>query len=113
MKFYQNKVTNEIIGIFNMRELITHPTEQSISLGYDGYSYNVIYDAILPNKILGNGITSYCITHSFLTKNYKRVNKTIAYSKYPTFKQYRHSDMVIESEETGIDGLEIIKKQTI
>jgi len=113
MKFYQNKTTGEIIGVENMRTLLLEPTKQSIELGYKGYSYKVVYDAILPNKILGNGIVSYCISHSFLTKNYKRIKKEIALEKYPNFKQYRYADMVIEAEKLGVDGLDVLRKQTI
>lgn len=112
MKYYQNKTSKEIIGVENMRELITHPTEQSESLGYKGYSYKVIYDMICPNKILGNGIKTYCVTHSFLRENYKRINRKIALEKYPVFKQYRHKDLVEEGEKLGIDTLEVLHKQT-
>jgi len=113
MKFYQNKTTGEIIGVNNMRELLIEPTEQSITLGYRGYSYEVIYDAVYPNKILGHGITSYCVSHSFLKTNYKRINKEIALKKHPDFKQYRHVDMVAESKNLGIDGIDVLRKQTI
>ncbi|MFW6219981.1 MAG: hypothetical protein ACOC33_04000 [bacterium] len=112
MKFYQNKKTGEIIGIENMRQLITHPTMMSEKLGYDGYSYNVVYDMICPNKILGRGIISYCISHTFLIKNYKRIRKEIAIEKYPEFKQYSYSDLLNESKQTGKDTLDIIKSQT-
>lgn len=111
MKFYQNKTTGEIIGIKNMREVIKHPTEQSIKAGFRGYSYEVVYDMICPNKILGAGIVSYCITWSFLNTNYKRIRREIALEKHPNFKQYRHKDMVLEAEAKGVDGLEILNKQ--
>jgi len=113
MKFYQNKTTGEIVGIENMRELISHPTEKSIELGFKGYERSTVYDAIYPNKICGNGIVSFCIEHTFLRKNYKRIRKEIAFEKYPNFKQYRHSDMVIEAKKTKVDGLVILRKQNI
>lgn len=112
MKFYQNKVSKEIIGVENMRQLITHPTKQSEDLGYKGYSYKVIYDMICPNYILGSGITTYCITHSYLRENYKRIRREIALEKYPEFKQYRHKDLVEEGRKLNIDTLEILHKQT-
>lgn len=112
MKYYQNLKTGEIMGIENMRQLITHPTPQSESLGYKGYSYKVIYDMICPNNILGHGIVSYCITHSYLRDNFKRINKKIALEKYPEFKQYRHSQLKDDAEKKGITTLEVINKQT-
>jgi len=93
MKYYQNKTTNEIIGVDNMREVISHPTELSIKCGRKTYSYEVVYDMICPNHILGNGITSFCITYSFLKENYKRIKREIALNKYPEFKQYRHENI--------------------
>lgn len=112
MKFYENKTTSEIIGVENMRELITHPTESSQKLGFDNYSYQVIYDMICPNKILGNGINTFCITNSYLKANYVRINAKIALARYPVFKQYRHSDLQPESEKCGLTTLEIIHNQT-
>lgn len=113
MIFYINKQTNEIIGICGMLDLITSPTEQSIKLGYKGYASQVAYLAIYPNKILGNGILSYAITHKFLRENYKRIRKQLAYERYPNFKQYRHSDMVIEAKKLGVDGIDVLRKQTV
>jgi hypothetical protein len=112
MKYYQNKITKEIIGTTNMRTVIKEPTEQSIKMGITGYSYEVVYDMITPNKILGNGIVSYCITWKYLNKNYKRIKREIALEKHPDFRQYRHADMVIEAEVNGVEGLEILTKQT-
>jgi hypothetical protein len=112
MKFYQNKKTGEIIGVENMRELITHPTEQSEKAGFTGYSYMVIYDMICPNKLLGAGIETFCISHSYLTANYKRISEKTAVQKYPGFRQYRHHDLIFESEKNGIESIEIIRKQT-
>lgn len=112
MKYYQNKTTGEIIGIENMRQVITHPTEASIKAGFRGYAYHVVYDMICPNYILGQGITSYCIQYTFLKANYKRIKAEIALSKYPEFNQYRHSDLMIEAEKTGIKSLDILHKQT-
>ena len=112
MKFYQNKTTGEIIGTTNMREVIKEPTEQSLALGFKGYSYEVVYDMICPNMILGEGIVSYCITWKYLNKNYKRIRREIALEKHPNFKQYRHSDMVEEVKQKGVTGLEILNKQT-
>jgi hypothetical protein len=111
MKFYKNIRNGEIIGVMNMRELISSPNENSIALGFKGYSRMTIYDVIHPNKMLGNGIVSFCITNSFLRENYIRVSKEIALSKYPIFKQYRHSDLVNESKERGIDSLNILMEQ--
>ena len=113
MKFYQNKITKQIIGIKNMRELLTHPTDMSIKLGFKDYSYKVIYDAIYPNKLLGNGIVSFAIEHTFLTKNYKRIKKEIALNKYPNFKQYDYEDLVKEAKKKKISKLEVLKQQTI
>lgn len=112
MKYYQNKITGEIIGIENMREVISHPTEQSIKCGRTTYSYEVVYDMICPNKILGNGIVSHCITWSYLNTNYKRIRREIALEKHLNFKQYRHSDMVKEAKEKGTTGLEVLQQQT-
>ena len=112
MKFYKNKKTGEIIGISNMRELITHPTEDSMNLGFHDYSYDVIYDMICPNKILGSGIVSYCISHTFLIKNYKRIRKDVALKKYPNFKQYGYKDLMEESKETKKPTIKIIRSQT-
>lgn len=109
MKYYQNKTTGEIIGVENMREVITHPTPQSIALGYKGYSYEVVYDMICPNKILGNGIVTYCITYSYLKENYKRIKREIALAKYPDFKQFRHADL---PNGTSEERLEVIRNQT-
>jgi hypothetical protein len=111
MKFYINKQTNNIIGITNMREVITHPTEKSLELGFKGYSYEVVYDMICPNVLLGNGIVSFCITHTYLTKNYKRIKREIALSKYPIFKQYSHCDLIEEGKERNIDTLKILNEQ--
>lgn len=112
MKYYQNKTTGEIIGTTNMREVIKHPTEQSEKLGFRGYSYEVVYDMICPNKILGAGIVSYCITWKYLNENYKRIRREIALEKHPNFKQYRYSDMVLEAKQKGVDGIEILHAQT-
>ncbi|MFK5981500.1 MAG: hypothetical protein QM499_01200 [Flavobacteriaceae bacterium] len=112
MKYYINKTSKEIIGIENMRELITHPTENSERLGFKGYSYKVIYDMICPNRLLGNGITTFSITHSFLTANYKRTNKKVALTTYPEFKQYRHANLMEESKVLKIDSLKILQAQT-
>lgn len=109
MKYYQNIVTGEIIGVENMRELITHPTPTSNSLGYKNHSYQVIYDMICPNHILGNGIKTFCITYSYLKQNYKRINAEIALSKYPNFKQYRHEDILQGTQE---ERLAVLSKQT-
>ena len=109
MNFYQNKKTGEIIGIENMREVIDHPTETSLSLGYKGYSYTVVYDMICPNNLLGNGITSYCITRSFLLSNYKRIKREIALAKYPEFKQYRYENLPNGTQE---EKLSVIMSQT-
>ena len=65
----------------------------TIKLGRFDHSYTVVYDMICPNKILGNGIVSYCITHSYLQHNYKRIKKEIALTKYPQFEQYRHKHL--------------------
>jgi hypothetical protein len=111
MKYYQNKETSEIIGVENMREVISFPNQQSMNLGYKGYSYEVVYDMICPNKILSNGITSFCVTHAFLITCYKRINKKLALSKYPEFKQYSYEDLVKESDASGLGGYEILKKQ--
>lgn len=112
MKYYQNKTTGEIIGTQNMREVISHPTEQSLKLGFKGYSYEVVYDMICPNKILGNGIVSFCITHSYLRTNYKRIRREIALKKHPVFKQYRHEDLMKEAKETKKESLQILHEQT-
>jgi hypothetical protein len=112
MKYYQNKTTGEIIGITNMREVISHPTEQSIKSGRTTFSYEVVYDMICPNMILVEGIVSYCVTWDYLRKNYKRIKREIALRKHPNFKQYRHSDMVKEAKERGITGLEVLQQQT-
>jgi len=112
MKFYQNINTNEIIGVDNMRQVISHPTEQSMRAGFVNYSYEVVYDMICPNKILGEGITSFCITNSFLTKNYKRIKREIALNRYPNFNQYRHKQLCDEASISGIEKLDIIRKQT-
>lgn len=111
MKYYINKTTGNIIGVTNMRQLITHPTEQSTNLGYIGYSYQVVYDMVCPNVLLGNGITSFCISHTYLTKNYKRIKREIALEKYPEFNQYQHKDLVKEGKERNIDTLEILHEQ--
>lgn len=112
MKYYQNINSGAIIGIENMRQLMTEPTEQSINLGYKGYSYKVIYDMICPNYILGNGIDTFCINHSFLQSNFKRVNKKIALKKHPEFIQYRHRHLKADSEKMNITTFEVIQKQT-
>jgi len=109
MKYYQNKTTGEIIGVENMRELITHPTPNSIRLGFKGYSYNVIYDMICPNRLLGNGIVTFCITHSYLKENYKRIKFEIALAKYPEFRQYRHADLPNGTQE---ERLAVLNSQT-
>lgn len=109
MKFYRNKTTGEIIGVENMRQVIQHPTENSIALGYKGYSYEVVYDMICPNHLLGNGIVSYCITNAYLKDNYKRIKREIALEKYPDFKQYRHADLPNGTPE---ERLEVIRNQT-
>lgn len=113
MRFYINKQTNEIIGISEMLDLITSPTENSIKLGYRGYSAQTAYLAIYPNKILGNGILSFAITHKFLKENYKRIRRELAYERHHNFKQYRHSDMVIEANKLGVNGIDVLRKQTI
>jgi hypothetical protein len=109
MKYYQNKTTNEIIGVENMRQVITHETEGSIKSGFKGYSYMVVYDMVCPNHILSNGIKSFCIHHTFLTKNYKRIKAEIALSKYPEFKQYLHNDIPNVATE---ERLNILRLQT-
>lgn len=112
MKYYQNKTTGEIIGVENMREVIKSPTKQGDKLGYKGYSYAIVYDMICPNRLIGNGITSFCISHLHLIGNYKRINKNIALSKYPDFKQYGYEDLKKEAERLKCSTLEIIQSQT-
>jgi hypothetical protein len=112
MKYYKNKTTGEIIGIENIRDVISHPTEQSMKAGFKDHSYEVVYDMICPNNILGCGIVSYCITWSYLNTNYKRIRREIALEKHPNFKQYRHSDMIKEAKEKGITELEVLQQQT-
>lgn len=111
MKYYQNKTTSEIVGIENMREVISFPTEQGREMGYRNYSYSVVYDMVCPNKILGNGITSFCITHGYLTANYKRISKKIALLKYPSFRQYRYEHLKEDAKKQGCATLEVIQKQ--
>jgi len=88
IKYYQNKTTGEIIGVENMRVLITHPKNTT-----ESYTHQTIYDMICPNKILGNGFQTYCIEYSFLHQNYIAIKRTVALEKYPKFKQYRHNDI--------------------
>ncbi len=71
MKYYQNKISGSIIGIHNRREVIDEPTPEQTKIGYIGYSFSVIYDMICPNVLIPNGVKSFCITHTHLTKNYK------------------------------------------
>jgi hypothetical protein len=111
MKFYQNKTNGEIIGVTNMRHLIKHPTTQSEKLGYNGYSYSVIYDMIHPNCLLPNGLTSFSIEHTFLTKNYKRIRREIAFAKYPKFRQYTYQDLIAEAKLKKVDKLEVLENQ--
>jgi len=113
MKFYQNRTSGEIIGIKEMLEIITHPTPTSKLLGYNGYSRETAFNAIYPNKILGNGIETFVITNSFLRANYKRINKKIALTKHSIFEQYRHKHMMSEVNELGVKGIDILRKQTI
>ena len=113
MKFYQNRTTNEIIGIEEMMDLLSHPTEQSIRLGFKGYKRSTIYKAIFPNKLLANGIVSFAIEHTFLTKNYKRINKNLVFEKYPIFKQYDYTDLTKEAENRGIEKIDVLREQTI
>lgn len=111
MKYYQNKISGNIIGTTNMRSVIKHPTEKSLALGFVDYSYEVVYDMICPNYLLGNGIKSFCITYSYLRENYKRIRREIALEKYPKFKQYDHSDMVKEAKLKGVNGIDILQAQ--
>lgn len=111
MKYYQNKTTSEIVGIENMREVISFPTPQGVKMGYKDHSYSVVYDMVCPNKILGNGITSFCIAHGYLTANYKRISKKVALLKYPDFEQYRHKHLKGDAEKQGCTTLEVIQKQ--
>ena len=113
MKYYQNKTTGEIIGVENLRELLTFPTEQSIQLGFKGYSRQSIVDVIMPNKLLGNGVKTYNMPFTFLKANYKRINKKIALAKYPNFHQYDYEDLQMEKAKTKLEGIVILMKQTI
>jgi hypothetical protein len=112
MKYYQNINTNEIIGIHNMREVIMEPNNNSIKSGYKDYSYSVVYDMVCPNRLIPNGIDSFCIEHVFLIKNYKRIKRELALEKYPLFKQYDYNDLKNEAEILNVSKLDIIKKQT-
>ena len=111
MKFYQNKTTGEIIGVENMRHLITHPTEISDKLGFKNHSYMIVYDMICPNNLLGRGITSFAIHHTYLTKNYKRIKREIALEKYPDFRQYNFEDLQKEAKEKNVKTIDILKAQ--
>jgi len=111
MKYYINKTSGNIIGISNMREVIKHPTEKSLALGFKNYSYEVVYDMICPNYILGEGIKSFCITYRYLKDNYKRIKREIALEKYPEFNQYRHHNLIEEGKKRGIDTLKILQEQ--
>lgn len=113
MKFYQNKTSGEIIGILEMVELLSPPTDLSKKLGFEGYSRQTAYKAIFPNFMLGRGIGFFVITNSLLINNYKRINKKLALSKYPNFKQYRFEDLVSESSNLGVDRLSVLRKQKI
>ena len=113
MKYYQNKTTGEIIGVENLRELLSFPTEQSISLGFKGYSRQSIVDVIMPNKILGQGIDTFSMSCTFLKENYKRISKKIALAKYPDFHQYRFEDLQFEKKIKEKTGIEILMNQTI
>lgn len=112
MKYYQNKTTNEIIGIENMREVISLPTKNSIKYGFVNHSYEIVYDMICPNVLIQNGVTSFCITYKMLSRNYKRIKASIALEKYPVFKQYSYVEFDAEKKRLGISGFEILKKQT-
>lgn len=112
MKYYQNKKTGEIIGVENMRDVIDKPTEAQTKIGYIGYSYSVVYDMICPNKLLANGLKSFCISYRQLVFNYKRIKKEIALSKYPDFHQYNYDDLQKEAITKNCTTLEIIQKQT-
>jgi hypothetical protein len=111
MRYYRNKVSGEIIGVFNMRELISHSTEQSIKLGYGNYSRQTIYDMICPNILLGAGIASFSIAATYLQNNYKRISAKIALEKYPEFRQYVYEDLVEESNKSGIKKIDILTNQ--
>ena len=113
MKFYQNKNSGEIIATTMMVELLSPPTESSIKLGFEGYSRQTAYKAIMPNFMLGNGIGSFVITYSLLHSDYKRINKKIALEKYPNFKQYTFEDLINEHKKTGLSRIEILHKQKI
>jgi len=112
MKYYQNKTTNEIIGIKNMRHVISEPNEAQIKLGYIDHSYSVVYDMICPNHLIGNGFTSFCISYKHLSKSYKRINKKLALSKYPEFRQYGYDDLKKEANKLQCSTLDILKRQT-
>jgi hypothetical protein len=76
MKYYQNKVSGEIIGVFNKREVISHPTEKSIKKGFKNFSTETVYDINFFNVMLGDGTDLYCITHSYLIRKYEELSKT-------------------------------------
>lgn len=99
MKYYQNRTTGEIIGAKNMREVIIEPTEESAKLGWVDYHFMVVADVIHPNKLLGNGIISYCMPVYLIKKWYKRIDKYKALRRYPIFQQYRFDDLSKVSQE--------------
>ena len=113
MKFYQNKNSGEIIATTMMVELLSPPSDHSKRLGFEGYSRQTAYKAIMPNFMLGSGIGSFVITNSLLNSSYKRINKKIALEKYPNFKQYVFADLEKEHKKTGVSKFDILNKQKI
>jgi hypothetical protein len=56
-------------------------------------------------------LTSFSIEHTFLTKNYKRIRREIAFAKYPKFRQYTYQDLIDEAKLKKVDKLEVLENQ--
>lgn len=111
MRYYENKKTGEIMASYhNLRDVILPTDNNHIKLGWVDYKIMVVTDVILPNKILGNGIITYCMPYTFIRDNYKRIKKAKAFERYPNLHQYTYQDL---PKTTHDERLEILKKQTL
>lgn len=82
MKYYQHKLTQEVIGVIdNLMDLIDESTNVK-SITY----------VIIPDKVLGNGILCHCMSYNTIRVAYNRISKTKALEICQDFGQWRHVD---------------------
>lgn len=85
--YYKHNETGEIIlTLGNLRQIKTDITENN------PFGYSVVTDYISPDKKLGCGVLTFCVSYSHLKKNYTKIKKSEVLKLYSNFKQCFNND---------------------